>query len=173
MTEVEAAKTESVAKGVVVPRPMLAPNSALPETLMSWSVEEPVTLSAEVVAEVSDTKPPPTAFSVPPMVEDAVTARAEVVAEVTDRLPPPTALRNPTSVVEAPTDNEPDVEALPKKLLPTAFRLPLTVVEPKIKRLPALSKVRSVVVADVAEVDAIAKTYWLCEVEAARTERSA
>ena len=53
------------------------------------------------------------------------------------------------------------VEFVTVRLFPTALRK---------ERRPALSIVKSVVVADVLVVDAIAKRYWFTEVEAARID---
>ena len=43
-----------------------------------------MTESALVVAEVKETKPPLTAFRIPPMVEEEVTERSVVVAEIVE-----------------------------------------------------------------------------------------
>ena len=144
MLVVEAACIEKRAEGDEEPTPTSELKKALPPTFsVEFSVVEPVTVRAEVVALVSETKPPLTALKIPPIVEDAE------------------------------MESEPEVVALPKKLLPRELKALLTVVEPKMKRLPALSSVNNVVVAAVAEVEAIANRYWLCDVDAARIERSA
>ena len=89
-----------------------------------------------------------------------VMARAVLVAALRETKPPLTALKMPPMVVEPMIAAAPVVVALPKKLLARELKAPLAVVEPKMNRLPALSRVRSVVVADVAEVDAMAKIVW-------------
>ena len=131
-TEVEAAWSERSAYGELEPIPTCELKSAVPPTLrMELMVEEPVTASALVVALVRETKPPLTALKMPPMVVDAVTA------------------------------SEPEVVALPKRLLPSELNALPTVVEPKIETSPALVRVKSVVVAEVAEVEATAMRNWL------------
>ena len=62
-----------------------APKRPMPLTLSTPAmVDEPVTESALVVAEVRETKPPFTAFRIPPMVEEEVTERRVVVAEIVE-----------------------------------------------------------------------------------------
>ena len=87
-----------------------------------------------------------------------VMARAVLVAALRETKPPLTALKMPPMVVEAPTNNEPEVEALPNQLFPVALRLPLMVVEPKMKKLPLLSRLRRVVVAVPRVVEEMVKT---------------
>ena len=102
-----------------------------------------------------------------------VTARAVVVAALRETKPPLTALKAPAMVVEAPTNNEPEVEALPNQLFPTALRLPLMVVEPKMKKLPLLSRLRRVVVAVPLVVEEMVNAVGNCVVEARSRERKA
>jgi hypothetical protein len=115
----------------------------------------PVSVVEAMTAERFAAKAPPT-LSAPLMVEDAVTVRAEVVAEVRETKPPLTALSMPPMVEEAEIAREPEVVPFPKVLFPTELKEPPIVVEPKIETAPALVKVKSVVVAEVAEVEATA-----------------
>ena len=81
-----------------------------------------------------------------------VTAKTVVVAALRETLPPPTALKMPPMVEDAVTEREPEVVALPNMTLPTALKIPVTVVE------PTLETANSVVVAVPLVVEEMRKT---------------
>jgi hypothetical protein len=79
MLVVDAACMEKSAAGEDEPTPTLPLKRARPPTFsVEEMVDEPVTVRAEVVAEVMVRKPPFTALKTPPMVVDAVTAKVPV-----------------------------------------------------------------------------------------------